>query len=41
VAAAHRLDWYVEVDEVIHVPPDGAPVDAEAAGELGRCPGAP
>jgi len=40
VAAAHRLDGHVEVDQVIHVPPHGAPVDAEPVGEFGHRPDA-
>ena len=40
VAAAHRADRDVQVDEVGHVAPHGALVDAEAFGQLGDRAGA-
>jgi hypothetical protein len=40
VAAAHRLDRYVEVDQVGRVPAHGALVDLKPIGELGDRPDA-
>ena len=40
VAAAHRLDGHVEVEQVVDVPPHGALVDAEPVGEFGHRPDA-
>ncbi len=40
VPAAHRLDGHVEVDQMVHVPPYGASLDAEPVGELGHRAGA-
>ena len=40
VAAAHRLDRHVEVEQVVHVPPHGALIDVEPAGKLGHRPDA-
>jgi hypothetical protein len=40
VAATHRLDRHVEVDQVVHVPPHGALIDIEPIGKLGHRPNA-
>jgi predicted enzyme related to lactoylglutathione lyase len=40
MAAAHRLDGHVEVDQVVYVPPYGSPVDAEPVSELSYRPDA-
>jgi hypothetical protein len=36
VAAAHRLDRHVQVEQVVHVPPDGPAVHAEPVGQFGH-----
>ncbi len=40
VATAHRLDGYVKIDQVVHIPPHGPPLNAEPVGEFGHRPGA-
>lgn len=32
VAAAHRFHGHIQVDQLVHIPPHGAPLDAEPVG---------